>query len=262
MDETSLHANIPHVDGVDACSKFLNDHCATDISTDVLCSLISLILTHSNFVFDDHGYLQTSETAMGTKMAPCFANLFMASIEQTFIDNSPLTLLFYVRLIDDIFMIWTHGSEEREQITTRAKSTHPSMKFTAEISSTSLPFLDVLVSVTETDIKTSLYRKPTDRPPYLMYRVSILITSIHLLSLVNFVDSNVCVQIFLTMNMRLRFLLLSWGYPYKLISEQINHASHIVRTKPLTRNSNKNTNEKRITIITQFHPSIATFFKM
>ena len=54
MDVTSLHTNIPHVDGVDACSKFLNDHCTTDNSTDVLCSLISFILTHNIFVFDDH----------------------------------------------------------------------------------------------------------------------------------------------------------------------------------------------------------------
>ena len=55
--------------------------------------------------------------------------------------------------------------------------------------------------------------------------------------------------------------LLSRGYPYKLNSKQINHASLIVRTKSMTRNSNKNTNEKRITSITQFHPSIATFMK-
>ena len=64
---------------------------------------------------------------MGMKMAPCFANIFMASIEQTFIDNSPLTPLSYVRFIDDIFMIWTHGSVELEQFTTRANSTHPSL---------------------------------------------------------------------------------------------------------------------------------------
>ena len=54
---------------------------------------------------------------------------------------------------------------------------------------------------------------------------------------------------------------LSRDYPNKLISEQINHASHIVRTKYTTRYSNKKTNEKRITFITQFHPSIATFLK-
>ena len=120
MDVTSLYANIPHVDGVDACSKFLNDHCVTDIYTDVLYYLISFTLTHSNFVFDDHNYLQTSGKAMGTKMAPCFANLFMASIEQIFIDNSQLTPLFHVLFIDDISMIWTHGSDELEQFTIRS----------------------------------------------------------------------------------------------------------------------------------------------
>ena len=157
-------------------------------------------------------------------------------------------------------MTWTHGSEELEQFTTRAYSTHPSIKFTTEISSASLPFLDVIVCVTETGIKTSLYRKPTDRPTYLMYcsfhphhiKSSIVFS--------NSLDSNVYVQIFLTMNMRSKFFfILSRGYPYKLIFKQINHASHIVRTKSLTRNSNKNANEKRITFITQFLPSIATF---
>ena len=53
---------------------------------------------------------------MGTKMAQCFANLSMASIEQTFIDNSPLRPLFYVRFVDNVFMIWTHGSEELEKL--------------------------------------------------------------------------------------------------------------------------------------------------
>ena len=154
---------------MDACSTFLNEHRVTDISTDVLCSLISFILTHDKFVFDDHSHLQTSETAMGRKMAPCIANLFMTSFEQTFIDNSALTPLFYVRYIDDIFMIWTHESEELEQFTTRANSTHPSIKFTTEISFTSIPFHDVLVSVTETGIRTSLYRTPTDRPTYHMH---------------------------------------------------------------------------------------------
>ena len=205
MDVTSLYTNIPHVDGVDACSKFLNDHCVTDISTDVLCSLISFILTHNNFVFDDHDYLQTSGTAMCTKMAPCFANIFMASIEQSFIDSSPLTPLFYVRFIDDIFMIWTHGSEELEQFITRANSTHPSIKFTTEISSFSLPYLYLYLYLL-VSLKPVLRHRYTENQPIalptLCIVVSILITSNHPLSLVNSLDSNVYVQIFLTMNMR------------------------------------------------------------
>ena len=264
MDVTSLYANIPHIGGVDACCKFLNDHCVTDISTDVLCSLISFILTHNNFVFDDHDYLQTSGTAMGTKMALCFANTFMASIELIFIDSSPLTPLFFVRFIDDIFIIWTHGSEELEQFTSRANSTHPCIKLTTEISSTSLPFLDVLVCVTDTSIKTSICRKPTDRPTYLMYH--------------SFHPQHIKSSIIFSQHLRLKRMCsdisdyehevkiltqshLYRGCPYKLISKQINNASHIVRTKSLTRNSNKNTNEKRITFITQFHQSIATSLK-
>ena len=136
MDVASLNANIPHIDRVDACSKFINDHRVPNIFTVALCSLISFILTHNNLVFDDHSYLQTSGTAMGTKMEPSFAILFMSYIEQIFIDNSPQTPLFHVLFIDDIFMIWTHGSEELEQHTTRANSTHPSIKFTTEISYT------------------------------------------------------------------------------------------------------------------------------
>ena len=89
-------------------------------------------------------------------------NLFMIYMEQTFSDNSPLKPLFHVPFIDDIFMTWTHGREELEQFTTRANSTHPSIKFTYVISFTSLPFLDVLVSVTETGIKTNKLHLHTD----------------------------------------------------------------------------------------------------
>ena len=113
MDVTSLYTNILHVDGRNAYSKFFNQHHDADRSTEVLSSPISFILSRSNFVFDDHNYhLQTCGRVMLTKMEPCFANLFMASIEQTFIDNSQLTALFYVRFIDDILMILTHGSEK------------------------------------------------------------------------------------------------------------------------------------------------------
>ena len=55
--------------------------------------------------------------------------------------------------------------------------------------------------------------------------------------------------------------ILSRGYPSKLISEQINSVSHITRTKSMTFNLIKKKDEKRITFITQFHPSFATFLK-
>ena len=133
------------------------------------------------------------------------------------------------------------------------------MKFATKISSTSLPFLDVLFGVTETGSKTSLYRKPTDRPTYHMYcsfhpyhiKSSIVFSRLFRLKRICSDISDYENQVSILTQSH-----LSRSYPYKLISEQINHASHIVRTKSLTRSSNKNTNEKRITFITQFHPSL------
>ena len=39
----------------------------------VISKLINLVLTNDNFQFNDENYLQILGTAMGTKMAPCFA---------------------------------------------------------------------------------------------------------------------------------------------------------------------------------------------
>ena len=55
---------------------------------------------------------------------------------------------------------------------------------------------------------------------------------------------------------------LSWGYPYILISEQINYASHIIRTKSLTRIFNRNTMKNASPSIHSYiHPSLL-FWKM
>ena len=71
---------MPHNEGIDACRHFLNtrDRNAPSISTETLCDLIRLILTMNNFYFNSKHYLQTYGTAMGTRMAPSYANLFLA----------------------------------------------------------------------------------------------------------------------------------------------------------------------------------------
>ena len=110
---------------------------------------------------------------------------------------------------------------------------------------------------------TSLYMKPTDRPTYLIYcsfhphhvKSSFVFSQLLRLKRIcsDISDYEHDVKV-LTQSHIFR------GYPYKFISEQINRASHIVRTKSLTCNSNKNTCERRITFITQFHPLSATCF--
>ena len=50
-------------------------------------------------------------TAIGTKMAPSYAILFMDALERGILDGSELKPSVWWRYIDDVFLIWEHGEE-------------------------------------------------------------------------------------------------------------------------------------------------------
>ena len=52
--------------------------------------MLSLILLENSFQFNEKDYLQTHGTAMGTKMAVAFANIFMAKIEKEILRQSSI----------------------------------------------------------------------------------------------------------------------------------------------------------------------------
>ena len=111
LDASSWYTNIPHNKGIDACRYFLNTGQDKSLPAENICDLIRMILTMNNFSFNNEDYLQKHGTAMGTRMAPSYANLFVGKFEQQAIDNSLLKPFIWWRFIDDIFMIWTHGEE-------------------------------------------------------------------------------------------------------------------------------------------------------
>ncbi|XP_033095473.1 uncharacterized protein LOC117100033 [Anneissia japonica] len=78
LDVSSLYTNIPHNEGIVACRNFLTRH-NTGHNIDNICTIINYILKHNYFTFNGKYYLQTKGTAMGTKMAPSYANIFMAT---------------------------------------------------------------------------------------------------------------------------------------------------------------------------------------
>ena len=50
--------------------------------------MLRLVLKENSFQFNGKNYLQVHGTAMGTKMAVAFANIFMADIETHILSNS------------------------------------------------------------------------------------------------------------------------------------------------------------------------------
>lgn len=114
IDVPSLYNNIPHK-GLEAATNFLLDHKDQDPirpPVQILRELMSIVLKNNIFQFNGEHYLQVQGMAMGTKMAPSYANLFMGSLEPKLINKGNPHINMWKRYIDDIFIIWT-GSKRR-----------------------------------------------------------------------------------------------------------------------------------------------------
>ena len=77
--------------------------------------------------------------------------------------------LIWLRFIDDIFLVWTHGEEALLEFVEYLNSRVESMNFTMEWSKESVNFLDTKVKREGTKLVTDLYCKPTDSHSYLQY---------------------------------------------------------------------------------------------
>ena len=111
IDVVSLYTNIPQHEGTQACLEAIEAANASDLGRDVLKGLFDIVLVGNLFRFDRQVYSQLVETAMGTKMAPSYANLFMDRFERSFLDSEPTRPLVWLRYIDDIFCIWTSSRQ-------------------------------------------------------------------------------------------------------------------------------------------------------
>ena len=146
LDVTSLYTNIPQQEGINTiCRAYENFYGENKpIPTHSLREILGLILQENSFEFNGLNYLQTHGTAMGTKMAVAFANIFMSAVETEILSLSKTKPLRWKRYIDDIFSLWNVDKEEIEEFITLANQHHPTIKFTAEISDKEINFLDTI----------------------------------------------------------------------------------------------------------------------
>ncbi|CAN7947414.1 unnamed protein product, partial [Ixodes hexagonus] len=172
LDVSSLYTNIPHAEGIQATITAYNRKRDKLVDPETLSKLLDLILNFNHFEFDDNHYLQINGTAMGTKMAPNYANVFMGDLEDKFLKQRKKTPLLYKRYIDDIFMIWQHDLTDLHNFITDFNQFHPTIKFTSTYSVSTINFLDVSVKLVDGVLSTTLYRKPTDSQQYLSFKSS------------------------------------------------------------------------------------------
>ena len=268
VDVVALYPSIPHEEGLEAIREALDRRVNPSVATDTLVELASLVLDNNYFEFDNKFYRQTLGTAIGTKFAPAFANLFMTRLEERLLKESADLPLVWMRFIDDVFFIWTHGEEKLDSFVNFLNSSHDTIKFTSEHSSNSINFLDVKVSVKQGGVLTTdLFCKPTDTHQYLHK------TSCHPWHTKKAIPYSRALRLRRIcsedheLDARLRDLagwLEGRGYEESFIKEQIGEARRKDR-ETLLCNSNKTSKEDglaRVPLVTSYHPALNSIGKV
>ena len=172
LDVTSLYTNIPHKEGIQVIKNLLNSERPNvhNPSNDSVIKLLDFVLTKNSFQFNGKNYLQINGTAMGTRVAPTYANLFMSDFEDKYVYTYHKPPYIWLRYIDDVFMVWLHGLTELLKFIDHLNSSQQHIKFTHEHSRIKVNYLDTTVKYTEgKGLSCNVYSKPTDTQSYLRY---------------------------------------------------------------------------------------------
>ena len=86
---------------------------------------------------------------------------YRSTIDLQLLSDIDLKPYIWWRYIDDIFLIWEHGEESFKLFLQKIIKIHPTIKFTADWSYSSVNFLGIKVIMKDGKIITDLYAKPT-----------------------------------------------------------------------------------------------------
>ena len=264
MDVTSLYTNIPQEEGIETvCNAYESFYEGeSPIPTQYLKRALELILQENSFQFTGKNYLQTHGTAMGTKMAVAFANIFMGKVESQILERSAIKPLAWKRYIDDIFSIWNINKDVVTQFIEQANSHHPTIKFTAEVSDTETTFLDTkaykgerFAKESKLDIKTHF--KATETFQYTHF------SSCHPPGVkkgfikgeaLRLLRTNSSQAAFKTAIKRFKTNLIERGYPETLVSNTLAEIKFEERKHALQKNQKANT--RILPFVTQYRLSV------
>ena len=114
-----------------------------------------------------------SSVAMGTKMGPSYACIFMGYFEYLLLQqyNKPVPEV-YKRYNDDIIGATSINCNQLLDFINFVQNFHSAVKFTYQTSETFVSFLDMNISLKQEILSTSSHYKTIDSHSYLYYRSS------------------------------------------------------------------------------------------
>jgi hypothetical protein len=243
LDVCSLYTIIPKDFGLSAIQYWLTKYSnliEPRFSLNFILSSLNLILCNNTFSYKEQHYQQIFGTAMGTCVAPKYAHLTMAYLENEikcgcfkkfgYVKTNQF-FKNYFRYLDDIFVITDLSYGDILSFVDYFNNFHESFKFTFELSSNSAVFLDIKLFRFNDTIITDIYHKPTDSFQYLPFSSN---HPRHVKRNVPYILASRIQRIVSDTNLRIyrfnemKYRLIKLKYPIKLIDDAINRCNKIV----------------------------------
>ena len=179
VDVTNLYGNIPTSEAISFTLDLMKRHLDKINLFGLTLKDVKVLLEHclnNNFIrFGKNYYKQTTGIAMGSRIAPPLAIVFMNAVESLILASDKiLQPVLYLRYIDDVIGIWTHGAHALDRFFDFINNFHQALSFTIERTDhnplNQLAFLDTLLTVKPNGkFTTELYIKPMAAPIILHY---------------------------------------------------------------------------------------------
>ncbi|XP_058872875.1 uncharacterized protein LOC117966563 isoform X1 [Acipenser ruthenus] len=168
MDVKSLNPSVPRHEALEPCKEALdNGKEKAIIPTGEILNMTKAGLENCCFTLFNKSSKQNDGTVTGSKLGMHFASTYVGKWEEMLLSKLDKKPFEYIRYVDDIFGIWTHGEQSLFQFHKVANNIHPNISVDLRWTKSEIEFLDTLVKLDQGSIKTYLYWKPTDMHQHL-----------------------------------------------------------------------------------------------
>ena len=170
LDVENMFPSIDNNRGLETLKKKLDRRVIKSPPTECLVEALEIILTSNNSVFNKEHLIQTNGTATGSKNSCSYSDLALEPIDEHIYQaqNSMFSeVLTYYRFRDDCFLIWNGPTHLINHFVYFVNILDPSLRFTVNIGGKSLKFMDILITIENGKLETTVYSKPTDGHLYL-----------------------------------------------------------------------------------------------
>lgn len=163
FDVEGLYTNVDNPSAIDATMEmlleYLNKVNLQGLLPEDIYTLLTVVLDANIFKWSNNFFKQLRGLAMGLRLAPILAIIFMHKLELKAL--STLLYQFYGRYIDDTLVLATNN-DHLNLIFEDLNKAHPQIKFTREDpDATGIPFLNTKLNISNSKLQLGWYRKPT-----------------------------------------------------------------------------------------------------